>query len=54
MTQPTEPRCVVSWAGPGQPILGVTRRTSLMDWRSALKRKELVHSYGERWYITTR
>ncbi len=34
--------------------LGVTRRTSLMDWRSALKRKGLVHSYGDRWYVTTR
>ena len=53
-TQPTEPRAVVSWAGRGQPILGVTRRTSLMDWRSALKRKGLVHGYDERWYITTR
>ncbi len=34
--------------------LGVTRRTSLMDWRSALNRKSLVHSYGDRWYVTTR
>ncbi len=34
--------------------LGVTRRTSLMDWRSALKRKGLVHSYADRWYVTTR
>ncbi len=34
--------------------LGVTRRTSLMDWRSALKRKNLVHSYADRWYVTTR
>ncbi len=34
--------------------LGVTRRTSLMDWRSALKRKSLVHSYADRWYVTTR
>ena len=34
--------------------LGVTRRTSLMDWRSARKRKSLVHSYGDRWYLTTR
>ena len=54
MTKTPEPRAVVSWAGPGQPILGVTRRTSLMDWRSALKRKGLVHSYDERWYVTTR
>ncbi len=34
--------------------LGVNRRTSLMDWRSALKRKALVHSYGGRWYVATR
>ena len=41
-------------SSPREAGLGVTRRTSLMDWRSALKRKELVHSYGDRWYVTTR
>lgn len=34
--------------------LGVRRRSDLLDLRSALKRKKLVHSYGDRWYVTTR
>lgn len=32
--------------------LGVKRRTDLMDLRSALKAKGLVHSYMDRWHIT--
>ena len=32
--------------------LGVKRRGDLLDLRSALKRKELVHSYADQWYVT--
>ena len=34
--------------------LGVKRRSDLLDLRSALKRKGLVHSYADKWYVTTR
>jgi hypothetical protein len=34
--------------------LGVKRRSDLMDYRSALKRKQLVHSYGDKWHATNR
>ena len=34
--------------------LGVRRRSDLLDLRSALKRKRLVHSYAEKWHVTTR
>jgi hypothetical protein len=32
--------------------LGVKRRTDLMDYRSALKTKRLIHTYRDRWYVT--
>jgi hypothetical protein len=32
--------------------IGVKRKADLVDIRMALKAKRLVHSYGERWYIT--
>ncbi len=34
--------------------LGVKRRSDLLDHRSALKRKKLVHSYADRWHVTAR
>jgi hypothetical protein len=34
--------------------LGVKRRSDLMDYRSALKRKGLVHICAERWFVTNR
>ena len=32
--------------------IGATRRATLFDLRKALKDKKLVHSYGDRWYVT--
>ena len=32
--------------------LGVPRRTSLMDYRKALRDKKLIHTYADRWYVT--
>lgn len=32
--------------------LGLNRKADLTDYRTALKRKKLIHTYDDRWYVT--
>ena len=44
---------VTDWyAAARQEGLGVKRKADLHDFRKALKDKRLVHTTGDRWYVT--